>query len=50
MNAFVVRDLYVNLYFDSSKVFVFVDAYSFRIEDTIDVSLHFMETRNFVIK
>ena len=50
MNAFVVCDLYVNFYFDSSKVFVFVDVHSFRVEDTIDVSLYFMETSNFVIK
>ena len=50
MNAFVVRDLYVNFYFDSSKVFVFVDVYGFRVEDKIDVSLYFMETRNFLFK
>ena len=44
MNAFVVRGLYVNFYFDSSKVFVFVDAYGVGVyEDTIDVSLCFME-------
>ena len=44
MNAFVVRDLYVSFYFDSSKVFVFVDAYGVGFyEDTIDVSLCFME-------
>ena len=42
MNAFLVRGLYVNFYFHSSKVFVFVDARSVRVyEDTIDVSLFY---------
>ena len=51
MNAFVVHDLYVNSYFDSSKVFVFVDVHGFRrVEDKVDVSLYFMEISNFVIK
>ena len=40
MNAFVVRGLYINFYFDSSKVFAFVDAHGVRVyEDTINVSL-----------
>ena len=38
MNAFVVRGLYFNFYFDNSKVFVFVDAQGVRVyEDTIGV-------------
>ena len=43
MNAFVVRGLYVNFYFDSSKVSIFVDAHDSQVEDMIDVSLYFME-------
>ena len=43
MNAFVVRGLYVNFYFDSSKVSVFADAHGVWVEDTIDVSLYFIE-------
>ena len=44
MNAFVVRGLYVNFYFDNSKVFVFVHAHGVRVyEDTIDVSVCCME-------
>ena len=45
MNAFVVRGLYVSFYFNSSKVFVFVDAHGSRVEDTTDVSLYFMENK-----
>ena len=33
----------LSFYFDSSKVFVFVDAHGVRVEDAIDVSLYFME-------
>ena len=43
MNAFVVRGLYVNFYFDSLKIFVFVDAHGSRVyEDTINASLCFI--------
>ena len=45
MNAFVVRGPNVNLYFDSSKVSVFVDVHGSQVQDTIDVSLYFMEIR-----
>ena len=37
--------LYVHFYFDISEVFVFLDVYGIRVEDTIDVSLYFMEIR-----
>ena len=43
MNACVVLGLYVNFYFDSSKVFAFVDTHGVRVEDATDVSLYFME-------
>ena len=39
----MARGLYLNSYFDSSKVFVYVDAHGARVEDIIDVSLYFME-------
>ena len=39
----MVRSLYVDFYFDSSKVFVFADGHGVRVEDTIDVSLYFVE-------
>ena len=45
MNAFVVRCLYVSFYFNSLIVFVFVDAHGSRVEETIDVSLYFMENK-----
>ena len=39
----MVCGLHINFYFDSSKIFVFVDAHSIRVyEDTIDVSLCFI--------
>ena len=45
MNAFVVCGLYVNFYFDCSKVFVFVDAHDGRVyKATIDVSLFYRNT------
>ena len=40
MNASAVRGLYVNFYFDSSNVSVFVDAHGSRVEDTIDVMFY----------
>ena len=43
MNASVVRGLYVNFCFDSSKAFVFVDVHDVPVEDTIEVSLYFLE-------
>ena len=42
MNAFVVRGIYVNFYFDNSKVFVFVDAHCEWVHEyTVDVSLFY---------
>ena len=48
MNTFMVRGLYVNFSFDSSKVFVFVGAHGVWVyEDTIDVSLCFMKISHY---